>query len=92
MIQQLIKETHETTGHPGKYNTHYLLAESCIFKNMIREIAKVIKECDAYQRNKPLNYSNRGPSSSHKSGNVLEKVSIDLIGLHLRGAVEPTSY
>jgi len=80
LISQLVKETHETTGHPGKRKTYLILSEACTFKNMNRSIAEIIKNCDACQRNKPLNYSNKGKMTSHKPTKVLEKVSIDLMG------------
>lgn len=74
MIIQLVKDIHEISGHPGIYKTHHMLAEACTFRNMNREIAKILRECDACQSTKSLNYSNIGPSSSHKPKNALEKI------------------
>lgn len=66
MISQLVQKIHEASGYPGWYKTHAALVEACTFKHMSRAIAKVIKEYDSFQRNKPMNVANKGPTISHK--------------------------
>lgn len=46
LTHQIITETHESIGHPGKYKTYHLLKDMCTFKNMHRKIAATIRECN----------------------------------------------
>lgn len=80
MTEKLTIETHETIGHPGRFKTYHAMRETCTFKNMHRTVAKVIKNCDKCQRNKPINFSPHGITTSHKPKKLLEKISIDLMG------------
>lgn len=80
MIRDIVKETHRIHGHPGRYKTIHALKETCVFKNMHRNTAKIIKTCDTCQKSKPVNYKSNGPRKSHKPKNVLEMISIDLMG------------
>lgn len=81
LTSQLIREMHMTFNHPGRDRTWHMINESCAFKNMKRTIAEIIKTCETCQKTKPLNYSNKGSTRSHKPSRILEKVSINLMGL-----------
>lgn len=78
--EQIIRETHRTMGHPGKFKTFHILNNICTFKNMSRAIAHVIKTCDECQRNKPLNFKAAGNIMAHKPTMLLERISVDLMG------------
>lgn len=80
LTSQLVKEMHTMFGHPGRDRSWHIISESCTFKNMKRTVAKIIKTCEICQKTKPLNYSNKGNTRSHKPSRILEKVSIDLMG------------
>lgn len=80
VAERLIVETHTQNGHPGRYKTYHALKEFCTFRNMHRRVALAIKSCDLCQRSKPLNYTVKGKTMSHKPTKKLEKVSIDLMG------------
>lgn len=80
LTSQLIRETHEAFGHPGRDKTFHIINESCTFRNMKRAVAEAIRTCTLCQKNKPLNYSNRSSTRSHKPERILEKASIDLMG------------
>jgi len=78
--EQIIRETHRTMGHPGKFKTFHILNNICTFKNMNRLIAHVIKTCDECQRNKRLNFKAAGNIMTHKPTMLLERISVDLMG------------
>lgn len=78
--ERIIRETHRTMGHPGKFKTFHILNNICTFKNMSRAIAQVIKTCDECQRNKPLNFKAAGNIMAHKPTMLLERISVDLMG------------
>ncbi|CAH1723231.1 unnamed protein product [Aphis gossypii] len=77
---QIIRETHRTMGHPGRFKTYHVLNNICTFRNMNRSIANVIKTCDECQKNKPLNFKTAGNIMAHKPTKLLEKISVDLMG------------
>jgi len=77
---QIIRETHRTMGHPGRYKTFHILNNMCTFKNMNRTIALVIKTCEECQKNKPLNFKTAGNIMAHKPTKLLERISVDLMG------------
>lgn len=80
IVHMLTSETHEIMGHAGRYKTYYALKGMCIFKNMHKITAAVIKNCDSCQRSKPINYQASGPTISQKPKTPFETVSIDLMG------------
>lgn len=51
--ENLVRELHEASEHPGRHKIHELVTESCTFKDIKRIIVKLVLECDAGQRNKP---------------------------------------
>lgn len=55
---------------------------------MNRKVSNLPREFDTYHRYKPLNYSNKGYKTSHKRDKLMEKVSIDLMGLLPTGCGE----
>lgn len=80
MKEDIIKETHEIFGHPGRYKTLHAIRDTCTFKNMQRMVGKVVKNCDLCQKTKPINFNPNGPRQSHKPTRNLEVISIDLMG------------
>lgn len=80
IANRLTQETHEIMGHPGRYKTYHALKGICIFKNMHKIAALIVRNCDSCQRSKPINYQSSGPTKSHKPKAPFETVSIDLMG------------
>lgn len=77
---QIIQETHKTMGHPGRFKTYHVINNTCMFKNMSKKVANIIKTCDECQKNKPINFKATGNIMAHKPTKVLEKISVDLMG------------
>jgi len=63
---RLTKETHELMGHPGRYKAYHTLRKICVFKNMHKITAQIVRTCDTCQRCKPINFNSKGQNSSHK--------------------------
>lgn len=80
IANMITQETHEIMGHPGRYKTYHALKRICIFKNMHKIAASVVRNCDSCQKSKPINYQSSGPTKSHKPKTPFETVSIDLMG------------
>jgi len=80
MIRDVVREKHRIYGHPGRYKTIHASKETCIFKNMHRNTEKIVKACDTCKKSKPINYNSSGPGKSHKPENLIEMVSMDLMG------------
>lgn len=51
-----------------------------MFKGMHRIVSEVVRTCDICQWTKPINFRADGPTTSHQPDNVLETVSLDLMG------------
>lgn len=80
MQNRLIKETHQVYGHPGKERTYHILFELCSMKKMYKKVAQVVRSCDACQKAKPINFRAKGIQISHKPTEILETLSIDVMG------------
>jgi len=63
---QVIQETHNTMGHPGRFKIYHIINNTCIFKNMNKKVANIIKTCDECQKNKPINFKATGNIMAHK--------------------------
>uniref|UniRef100_A0A1B6FNG5 RNA-directed DNA polymerase n=1 Tax=Cuerna arida TaxID=1464854 RepID=A0A1B6FNG5_9HEMI len=78
--KDLINFTHLKYGHLGGHKIFNILKEYCIFKNMERNVKEQLKKCILCQKSKHGNVRQEGRQMNIISQNVLDLVSIDLIG------------
>jgi hypothetical protein len=80
MVDDLVWEAHERYGHFGATKIFHVLNQVCHFKNMRRQIAKLISTCEICQKTKYDRFTPGGHMIPIIPNKPLEVVSVDVYG------------